>query len=213
LASTAAAAAPAGTDEVAAAHARLVADKSLQFDMSGVTQPPPPDLKWLEDIGKLLDSMIPAFKVIVWLGLAAGAGVVIFLIAREVARVRWPERFGAKLLTEAQGPWRPTDAEAVALLEDADRLAAEGRFEEAVRLILHRSVQDIQGRRPRLLTPALTSRDIAGLPELPPAARTAFTSIAQVVERAVFAGRPVGAEGFAECRRTYEAFAFPGVWA
>ena len=47
----------------------------------------------------------------------------------------------------------------------------------------------------------------------PEAARHTFSAIAGVVERSFFGGRDVDAAGFAECRRTYEAFAFPGAWA
>jgi len=34
-----------------------------------------------------------------------------------------------------------------------------------------------------------------------------------VVEHSFFGGRAVDADGFKECRRAYEAFAFPGAWA
>src|SRR3546814_10172873 len=40
-----------------------------------------------------------------------------------------------------------------ALLAEADALAAEGRFAEAAHLLLYRSVEDIEGRRPGLVKP------------------------------------------------------------
>jgi hypothetical protein len=61
--------------------------------------------------------------------------------------------------------------------------------------------------------PALTSRDIAALPALPQAAKTAFTAIAAAVEASFFGARPLDALAFAECRRAYERFAFPEAWA
>ncbi len=109
--------------------------------------------------------------------------------------------------------WRPDEAKARALLEDADRLAAQGAYDEAAHLILYRSIDDIEGRRPRLVRPALTSRDIAALEAVPGAARAAFSRITQAVEASFFGGRSLDRDGFAECRRAYEAFAFPEAWA
>jgi hypothetical protein len=109
--------------------------------------------------------------------------------------------------------WRPTEAAARALLEDADKLAAAGRYAEAARLLLHRSIEDIEGRRPKLVRPAFTAREIAELDDLPAAARATFSFIAGIVERSLFGGRDVDAAGFAECRQAYESFAFPGAWA
>ena len=76
-------------------------------------------------------------------------------------------------------------------------------------LLLFRSIEDIDGRWPGLVRPALTSRDIAGLGDLPEAARRTFASIAQVVERSLFAGQTLNAADFADCRQAYQAFALP----
>lgn len=197
------------------AHQRLLHDSSLQFAFQGRNTPPPSKPPpWLQAFGDALRAMGPLMEILFWLGLAVAVGLILFFIGREALRVRWPERFGPrKAKAAAAEPWRPTEAQARALLEDVDRLAAEGRWAEAAHLLLHRSIQDIQGLRPHLVRPALTSRDIARLPALPDAARTAFTGIAQVVERSRFGGAPVDADDFAQCRRAYEAFAFPEVWA
>lgn len=103
-------------------------------------------------------------------------------------------------------------AKARTLLEDADKLAAAGQFAEAVHLILFRSIEDIEGKRPDLISPALTSRDIAGLEGVPERVRRTFSDIAAVVERSFFGGRAVGAEEFAACRKAYEGFAFAEAW-
>ena len=99
-----------------------------------------------------------------------------------------------------------------ALLDDADSLAAQGRFGEAIHLLLFRSIDDLAGRRPGVVRPALTSRDIADLDVLPSQPRAAFTRLAQAFERAFFGGQPVGAEVFDAARRDYEAFAFDAGW-
>lgn len=194
------------------AHRRMLADASLQFAFKPVVPPKPPE--WLKPLLEALASAAPVLMYVFWGLVAAGLLLIAFMIARELVRTRWPDRFGV-----GRGPqlepedWRPTAAQALALLEDVDRLAAQGRFAEAVHLLLHRSIQDIQGKRPNLVRPALTSRDISSLSALPEQARSAFSGIARIVERSRFGGAPVRSEDFAACRGAYEAFAFPEVWA
>ena len=95
---------------------------------------------------------------------------------------------------------------------DADALAEQGRFGEAVHLILFRSIDDLAGRKPGSVRPALTSRDIAAMDAIPAPARSAFGHIADVVERSFFGGRPLGQVDFRDCRTAYERFAFAGGW-
>lgn len=207
----------AGADQAAgsgstfeAAHKALAADKTLQFEMRGI-EPPPPPPGWLQPLIELLSAMGPVFKLVFWLGLATVVLAILWFIARELIRIRLPDRT-KKLDLEDDG-WRPAPAAALALLSDADALAAEGRFAEAVHLLLLRSINDIDGRLPNTVRPALTARDIAGLSRLPAAARPAFDRIARVVESSLFGGRPVDRAAFADCRQAYEAFAFPQAWA
>jgi hypothetical protein len=219
------AAGPAPSQEaLRAAQARLMGDPSLQFSFDKAPKPPPPP-----HLPHWLDWIVPVLRVlgrfIAWIaqglgwvflaGLAVAVAMVLFFIGREIIRARWPDLLKKKpgKAKPAVVDWRPEAAAARALLEEADRLAAAGRYAEAARLLLHRSIEEIDGRRPRLVRPALTSREISGLEDIPEAARTTFAAIAGVVERSFFGGGDVDAAGFAECRRTYEAFAFPGAWA
>ena len=103
--------------------------------------------------------------------------------------------------------WTPDRAEAAALLDDADRLAADGHFDAAAHLLLRRSVQHIAAARPDWLHPASTAREIAALRALPDAARAAFGVIAQRVERSRYALRPLGAEDWQVARAAYADFA------
>jgi hypothetical protein len=209
-------------DVLRAAHARLLRENGLQFSFD-LAKPPPAPMQlnlphWLLDVLQALGKAINSLgHVLGWVfigGLAIALAIVVFFIGREVIRGRWPQLFRRKITPRRRpADWRPDGAAARALLEEADRLAAAGAYAEAVRLILHRSVEEIEGRRPRLVRPALTAREIAGLDDLPETARTTFAAIAAVVEASLFGGRPVDAAGFAECRRTYETFAFPGAWA
>jgi hypothetical protein len=203
----------AAADPVAAAHARMLHDASLQFSFVGYPPPKPPP-EWLKSVGEVFKALAPLLSVVFWIVVGAVVLTIVYFIARELLALRWPGIKKRKKKAPAPEPdWRPTPAQALALLDDADRLAAEGRYAEAVRLILFRSIEEIQGRRPHLLRPALTSRDIGRLDGLPARAREAFRGIAEMVEHSFFGGRAVDAEGFGRCRQAYEAFAFPESWS
>lgn len=191
-----------------AAHQALLKNRELQFDFTTYVPPKPPG--WLEALARLFEAIAPLLKWVFWAGLAAGAALILFFIAREVIQARLPGR--RRRTAVAPVDWRPEPEKARALLEDADRLAAEGRFDEAAHLLLFRSIDDLVGRRPGVVRPALTSRDIAALDAMPPEPRSAFARIAQAVEASFFGGRRLDAAGFAEARGAYEAFAFTGAW-
>lgn len=200
-------------DDVARAHETLLADKSLQFDFAELTQPRRPD--WLESLAEILkrvfDLLAPVIAVVFWAGVVAIAAGLLFLVGREAYRrsARRPAKPGAG----ADEPYLPAPTLARAFLEEADRLAGEGRFAEAVHVLLFKTIEDIERRRPHHVRKAMTSREIAGLAILPAPARAAFAEIAEAVERSEFAGRTIGAEVFAECRSAYRGFAAPEGWA
>jgi len=198
-------------DALERAHAALLRNGDLQFAFPAYQPPHVPG--WLQALGQFLSAIAPVFPYIFYVGLITIVGLIVFFVARELIGRRFPSlrRKNPVVLTEPE--WRPAPERARTLLEDADRLAAEGRYGEAAHLILFRSVEDIDGQWPNLVRPALTSRDIAAHPGLPDVARRTFGDIARVVERHVFAGRTLSAEDFGFCRRTYESFAFPGVYA
>jgi hypothetical protein len=199
------------SDAFARAHATLLRGKDLQFQPTAAPKPPDvPD--WLLAIGKALSAAAPYLVYVFWGCLILGAAIILFFVGRELITTRWPSLKPNKGPTLGDEAWRPSVAKAQTLLEDADRLAAAGRFAEAVHLILFRSIEDIEGKRPDLIKPALTSRDIAQLDGVPERVRRTFSDIARVVERSFFGGRPVGAEEFAACRQAYEGFAFKEAW-
>lgn len=108
---------------------------------------------------------------------------------------------------------RPEQARARALLEDADALAAQGRFAEAVHLLLFRSIDDIQEKKTGLIGRSLTAREIGALDDLPDWIRDALTPIIRVVERSFFGGQDVTETGWRDARQSYESFAFGEAWS
>lgn len=107
---------------------------------------------------------------------------------------------------------RPAEDQARALLDDADALAAAGRFAEAVHLLLFRSIDEIQSKRSGLIGRSLTSREIGALGGLPDAVRQTLSPIIQIVERSFFGGQEVGEAGWKEARASYQTFAFGAAW-
>jgi len=201
---------PNGAASLASAHARLLRDHSYQFSFAAPEPREPP--QWLAALAKALIKLAPYLSWALWCLLVLGVVAIIALLAREFILYRRPGRIGSKRAAMDLETWRPSAAHAKALLADADRLAGEGRYGEAAHVLLSRSIEDIEEKRPRLVEIAHTSRDIAVLGELPESARQALGVIVRHVERSLFGGRLLDAKAFADCRRAYEAFAFPGQW-
>ena len=219
-------------DRFAAAHAALRADSSVQFVLTPAS-PPPRTPEWLthflhwlgkvlEPVGRLLAWITrqmpnaPYARIFLWGVIAA---VVILLGWTVYERIRhgawrWPQRRRSRqaMPVEDDADWQPDAAPARAWLREADALAAEGRYAEAVHLLLIRSVDDIARRRPRAVRPALTSRELSNAAAVPPAARGLFGGIAALVERSLFGGRPVEAPDWTRARAAYADFALPGTW-
>lgn len=195
---------------LAQAHSRLLADERIQFDRTGFTPPEVPG--WLQWIPEALRAIAPLLEIIFWIGLAVIVALVAWFIIRELLGLRLPRSKAETAVVVAEPEWRPDETTARNLLAGADALAAEGRYAEAAHLLLMRSVEDIEQRKPRAIKVSLTTREIATAASLPEAARPAFRYIGQVVERSLFGGRPVDAKDFADCRRAYEDFALPAGW-
>jgi hypothetical protein len=193
------------------AFTELHTHADFQFDLPEFKQPTLPS--WLVALTRALrDDWI----YIKW-GLWAFAALVLIYVLYVLARRYWPLLTTRRLASEQQehagaGEWRPSPIAARKLLSESDALAAQGHYSEAVHLLLLRSIEDIQDRKPRLIRPTMTSREIGKLDPLPRSARAAFAGIAAAVERVRFAGQMIGVDEFLRCRRDYESFAFSPAW-
>ncbi|RWM21583.1 DUF4129 domain-containing protein [Mesorhizobium sp.] len=193
-------------------HKQLLADDSIQFDLPTLVRPEPPE--WLKPLLEALAKLGPYMIYLFWGAVIIGVAIIVFLLVLEAKGVAWrlPWR-RARKEDEVKEEWRPDAGAAQILLSEADALAARGDYDEAVHLLLRRSVADITTRLPDFLRPSLTARDIAAASSIPNRPRTAFSEIARIVEAALFARRPVGAEGWQQARSAYERFAFRDAWA
>jgi hypothetical protein len=182
-------------------------------------------LEWLGEIlkpvGRLLAWLFsfvpggPIALILLWSVIGIGAAAALWaaynFIRHGEFRLRGPRSVAAVPLDIGE-EWRPEIAGAKSWLEEADALARDGRFAEAIHLLLFRSIEDISSRRPALVRPALTSREIAASHGIPEQARNLFAGIARLVERSLFGGSAVSEVDWQQARRAYSDFALPTAW-
>lgn len=204
----------AGTDTDSWAAIR--GDSDIQF--TPIETPPPaerPD--WLTDILEFFSALFrpvgevfgSGWPVVKWVLIAAAAAMVLYILYRLLAPVLAlrPQR------DVALPEWVPEEGQARALLEEADALAAQGHYDEAAHLLLIRSVAHISEARPDWVEPSSTARELASLTALPDVARTAFATIAERVERSLFALRPLDRQDWQVARDAYASFALQNLRA
>ena len=222
----------AAADRLVAAHAALRADPSVQFTLTRTPTPPEPP-EWLKALGRGIENLFrpigrllrwltslmpdaPYARILLWTLLAAIAAAVIWMIVDRIRSGEW--RLPARRRRDVVAPeperdeWTPDAAPARAWLREADRLAGEGRFAEAIHHLLFHSIDDIARRRPALRRPSMTSRELASAPLLPAGVRPLFASIAGLVERSLFGGRPVADAEWQVARAAYTDMALPQRW-
>lgn len=206
------------TDAVRRAHAAYLRDGALQLvrpEREDVPPPPRVTPNWLQGLGNFLEALGPVFAALFWIAVAAIVAGLLYFLFGEAIRMRLGlkrkprEKIKDDVLTDI----RPDADRARSLLEEADALARQGRFAEAVHLLLFRSIEDIQERLEGGVPTSLTAREIAGLSKLPDRAKRTLRPIIQIVERSFFGGRDVDADGWKNARQSYEDFAFGEGWA
>jgi hypothetical protein len=206
-------------------------DSSIQFNLAPAPQPPKPPA-WLREffdwlghllapVGRFLAWIFsffpggPIAQILLWTVIAVGAGALLWALFNRLKHGEWtlrlPRRAAVNELA-AEEEWAPEETASRSWLEEADALAREGRFAEAIHHLLFRSIEDIARKRPALVRPALTSRELAASQTIPGGARDLFAGIARLVERSLFGGRPVGEPDWLQARESYSGFALPSAW-
>ena len=219
-------------ERLAAAHKALRADPSIQFQLQAPL-PRPTTPEWLRALVEGIDEALkpvgrfmawiggflpdaPYARILLWSVVALIAAFLLWEIWMRIGHRRWlwpslRRRSHEDVVGEAED-WSPGDAPVRAWLSEADALAESGRFADAVHHLLFRSIEDIAHRRPQLVRPALTSRELAAAEALPDGARQLFASIAGLVEQSLFGGRSLEANDWSTARAAYADFALPKAW-
>ncbi len=139
---------------------------------------------------------------IVFIVLAAAVVVLILVwliqaLLQKIGRRASGAEAGAVVPGEAAAPERPVD------VEDATRLAAEGRYGEAIHALLLAAIQHFAARAPMPLQASRTSRELARLLPLTGESRPKFNELVMAVERTLFGGQAAAAEDY---QRSLERF-------
>lgn len=198
-------------DDAASAYNDVRSDDSIQFGpVERPEAPEPPG--WLSDLGEFLSDLlgpvgewlVGIWPVLKWALLAGAAALLLYILWKLLAPIL---DLGPSRTSDVAEAWVPEESEALALLTDADRLAAEGDYDAATHLLLQRSVGQIAQARPDWVEPSSTARELAALPALPTAAKTAFSVIAGRVENSIFALQALGKDDWEAARAAYADFA------
>jgi hypothetical protein len=211
------------------AYRSLRGDGKTQFDLPpAMPEAPPP--AWVEALGRFFRHLFePVGRFLRWVGsfmpeaamvrfllwtvIALAVAVLVLAVVQRIRLGEWRWRRRAALIDiPVDEEWRPDASPLRAWLEEADALARQGRFADAIHCLLLRSIDDLAKRRPELARPSLTGRELAHSPLLPARAQTLFAAIADIVERSLFGNRPVEEAQWAEARRSYSEFALAGTW-
>lgn len=134
-------------------------------------------------------------RILMWIGLAA---VVALAIAWVVNRI------GVRARDEVVDPGMGAPAPLEIPLESAERLAAAGRFAEAIHVLLLETLAALS--RAAQLAPSLTSREIVSRVPLPARARDALAGLVLAVEISRFGGTPAGERDYRACLERFHAF-------
>ena len=89
-------------------------------------------------------------------------------------------------------------------LDSAERLAAAGRFAEAIHVLLLETLSALS--RAAQLAPSLTSREIVARVPLPARARDALSGLVLAVEVSRFGGAAAGERDYHACLERFHAF-------
>ena len=140
------------------------------------------------------------------LGAGAAIGKVVFLVLIVVVvllLVGWIGQIVIQRRRKAPADQAATEgAEEAAVrmrepaFEDAARLAAEGRYAEAVHALLLAAIRHFAERSRVSIQPSRTSRELVRLLPLGAEAREAFSDLVRTVELSLFGGAPVGQEEY-----------------
>ena len=143
------------------------------------------------------------------LGAALAAFVVITLLRGRGGTIP-----GASTGRRGRRKYRPVAEQAPAgaqideptILDEADRLAAEGRYSEAIHVLLLTGLDHAARHASRRIPPALTSREILRALPLAAAMADALRVLVGLSERGHFGGRALSEADYQESREKFRLF-------
>lgn len=165
---------------------------------SAVAHPSGMPADWfLTDLGALGEVL----RVLVWAGAAVGVVLAVIYLARRLI----PGALSNRPADEAAVEDAPGLSEAP--LHDAHALAREGRFAEAIHVLLLRTLEQLFRAKGTVVAPGWTSREVLARAAYPEQARDALAGLVTAVETCTFGGRPASEDDFRLCEDRFRHLA------
>ncbi len=195
-------------DEITAAVEEVLANNRFQTELPGAPEPEeaeaePEPSDWRFD---LPDGVLGLARLLMWLLVGAGALLLVIFVVNEVSS------FGLRRRARSSQPEEPVTPAGTAStgngsalsLDEADRLAREGRYAEALHMLLLDCFAQLRRLRfDAVIAPSLTSRELARRLTLPDSSSRALSAIVSAVELSHFGGRMPGEDDYQRCRQDY----------
>jgi len=142
---------------------------------------------------------------VLWLVVIVGVGVLLYAFRDMIPALR-VGRDGAWAGEEAGGAEAQTQPPAIAL-GAADDLAAQGRFAEAMHVLLLHALTVIRRRLDEPFADSMTSREILRSRQLPDGLRAPLREVVGRVEWSYFGEHPAVRDDYAACRASFATLA------
>jgi hypothetical protein len=150
----------------------------------------------------------PAFRIylpaeMLWVVVAIALGLLLYAFRDAIPLLR----------SRASESWAEDDAIAADVMRKdpamvpaaADELAGQGRYAEAMHVLLLRSLADMRARLDEPFADSLTSREILRSPRLPETARAPLQDVVGRVEFTYFGEYPAAHDDYVACRASFSA--------
>ncbi len=193
--------------EIAEAVEAVLSNNRFQTELPNDAEPaeaqPVEEPDWRFD---LPDGVLGLARVLMWLLVGAGALLLVIFVVNELSsfRLRPRGRAGQDIDPNAATGGATAKPGAGLSLDEADRLAREGRFAEALHMLLLDCIAQLRRLKfDAVIAPSLTSREVARRLSLPERSAQALTAIVSAVELSHFGGRPAGEDDYRRGREHY----------
>lgn len=142
-------------------------------------------------------------NALIWMLLIVGGIFLVVWIAQLVkGRARDVEIVRAKRASAAPAPLQLADTRT-----KAERLADEGRYGEAIHVLLLETMGQLAGRITGGLHKSWTSREVLRLTKLSPEAHRPLEALVEAVETSLFGHETPGELDYRSCARQFQEFA------
>lgn len=170
--------------------------RDLQIDMPAEIAKPQHWLDWLK-----FDLSPETIRIMLWGAVILGVLVTIWSLRDSLPIFSRSRRIVAR---EAMHPTSSPSSRMEDAQIEADDLARQGHYGEAMHVLLLKSLAEIRTRLGVSFAASLTSREIVRRVQLPLTGRGALAAIVQSVERTYYGGRPASREDYAGCREEFD---------